>query len=102
MTGDVGGFRVSGHVTRSVFRAKNAHEAARDDAAVGKVDNKVAARARGWVGGRPRVFSLDTSGKVSIAQSLYDDQRNTIAEICKTLNISRATLYRYIRIRKNA
>ena len=31
-----------------------------------------AARARGGVGGRPRIASLDTPGKVSIAQSLYD------------------------------
>ena len=30
--------------------------------------------------------------------ALYDDKNNTIDEICKTLNISRATLYRYIKI----
>ncbi len=59
------------------------------------------ARARGRVGGRPRIASLDTPGKVSIAQSLYDDERNNITDICKTLNISRATLYRYVHIRKN-
>ncbi len=61
-----------------------------------------AARARGRVGGRPKISSLDTPRKVSIAQSLYDDKRNTIVEICKTLNISRATLYRYIHVRSNA
>jgi DNA invertase Pin-like site-specific DNA recombinase len=60
-----------------------------------------AARARGRIGGRPRVASLDTLRKVSIAQTLYDDKRNEIADICKTLNISRATLYRYVRVRKN-
>lgn len=58
-----------------------------------------AARARGRVGGRPRISSLDTPGKVSIAQSLYDDKRNNIADICRTLHISRATLYRYVHVR---
>jgi DNA invertase Pin-like site-specific DNA recombinase len=35
--------------------------------------------------------------KVAIAQHLYDDKTNAIADICKTLNISRATLYRYVK-----
>src|SRR2546428_10992728 len=55
-----------------------------------------AARARGRLGGRPKAKMLDTPKKVTLAQSLYDDKTNTIDEICKTLNISRATLYRYI------
>src|ERR1700730_9336187 len=55
-----------------------------------------AARARGRFGGRPKSKTLDTPKKVSMAQSLYDNKNNTIDEICKTLNISRATLYRYI------
>ena len=53
-----------------------------------------AARARGRRGGRPKSL---TGKKVAMAQSLYDDKNNTIDEICKTLNISRATLYRYIK-----
>src|SRR5260370_5970314 len=56
-----------------------------------------AARARGRTGGRPKARSLNTSKKISMAQSLYDNKTNTIDEICKTLNISRATLYRYIK-----
>ena len=56
-----------------------------------------AARARGRVGGRPK--ALNTK-KQSIAQALYEDKNNSIDEICKTLNISRATLYRYIKIEK--
>jgi excisionase family DNA binding protein len=32
-----------------------------------------------------------------MAQALYNDKNNTVDEICKTLNISRATLYRYIK-----
>jgi predicted transcriptional regulator YheO len=31
-----------------------------------------------------------------LAQSLYDNKNNTIEDICRTLHISRATLYRYI------
>ena len=53
-----------------------------------------AARARGRQGGRPK--KLGTPSKVAMAQALYDDQRHSIAEICRTLGISRATLYRYV------
>jgi DNA invertase Pin-like site-specific DNA recombinase len=56
-----------------------------------------AARARGRLGGRPKAKSLNTPKKITLAQSLYNDKNNTIDEICKTLNISRATLYRYIK-----
>lgn len=56
-----------------------------------------AARVRGRLGGRPKAKTLNTPKKISMAQSLYDDKNNTIDEICKTLNISRATLYRYIK-----
>ena len=56
-----------------------------------------AARARGRLGGRPKAQTLNTSKKVALAQSLYDNKNNTIEEICKTLHISRATLYRYIK-----
>jgi DNA invertase Pin-like site-specific DNA recombinase len=55
-----------------------------------------AARARGRLGGRPKAL---TDKKQSIAQALYNDKSNSIADICKTLNISRATLYRYIKVK---
>jgi DNA invertase Pin-like site-specific DNA recombinase len=55
-----------------------------------------AARARGRKGGRPKSL---TGKKVAMAQALYNDKNNTIDEICKTLNISRATLYRYIKVK---
>jgi DNA invertase Pin-like site-specific DNA recombinase len=53
-----------------------------------------AARARGRKGGRPRLAT--TSGKVAMAKKLYADKTTPIRDICKTLHISRATLYRYI------
>lgn len=53
-----------------------------------------AARARGKQGGRPR--ALNTPAKIAMARALYDDPANDIAEICRTLHISRATLYRYL------
>ena len=56
-----------------------------------------AARARGRLGGRPKAKMLDSLKKVALAQSLYENKNNTIDEICKTLNVSRATLYRYIK-----
>src|SRR2546422_1514880 len=55
-----------------------------------------AARARGRLVGRPKAKMLDTPKKVALAQSLYENRNNTIDEICKTLNVSRAMLYRYI------
>jgi DNA invertase Pin-like site-specific DNA recombinase len=57
-----------------------------------------AARARGRQGGRPK--KLATPTKVAMAQTLYDDKANSIADICKALGISRATLYRYIAVAK--
>ena len=56
-----------------------------------------AARARGRLGGRRRAKALDTPKKVAMAQALYADKGNTVGDICKTLNVSRATLYRYVR-----
>ncbi len=52
-----------------------------------------AARARGRKGGRPR--SLD-SRKVAMARALHADKSNSIDDICKTLRVSRSTLYRYL------
>src|SRR5271157_6028469 len=57
----------------------------------------VAARARGRLGGRPKALSPK---KVSMAQVLYNDESNSISDICKTLNISKATLYRYIKVKE--
>jgi DNA invertase Pin-like site-specific DNA recombinase len=53
-----------------------------------------AARARGRKGGRPKALTPKTAQQ---ALTLYNDRKSTIDEICRTLNISRATLYRYIK-----
>jgi DNA invertase Pin-like site-specific DNA recombinase len=52
-----------------------------------------AARARGKKGGRPNALTLRQR---SIAQDLYE-KRHPIAEICRTLKISKATLYRALK-----
>jgi DNA invertase Pin-like site-specific DNA recombinase len=52
-----------------------------------------AARARGRIGGRPKAL---TGRQLNIAQALYDDPKNPIADICRTFKISKVTLYRYI------
>ncbi len=56
-----------------------------------------AARTRGRLGGRPQLKASE--GKVGMAKKLYADKTNKIGEICKTLNISRATLYRYLKMK---
>jgi DNA invertase Pin-like site-specific DNA recombinase len=53
-----------------------------------------AARARGRKGGRPKAL---TPKKAQMVQALYKDKNNMIDEICKTFNVSRATLYRYVK-----
>jgi len=53
-----------------------------------------AARARGRLFGRPKALSPT---KVAQLQSLAKDERNAVAEICKTLGISRATFYRHVK-----
>src|SRR3954449_11735019 len=53
-----------------------------------------AARSRGIKGGRPKSL---TEKKVEMARKLYEDKSNSIEEICKTLGISRMTLWRYVK-----
>jgi DNA invertase Pin-like site-specific DNA recombinase len=53
-----------------------------------------AARARGRLGGRPKL-SPDNE-KADLAKSLYQDKSRSVQDICGALHISRATFYRYI------
>jgi DNA invertase Pin-like site-specific DNA recombinase len=54
-----------------------------------------AARARGRLGGRPKLKA--SSSKVAMAKKLHADKTNEINEICQMLQISRATFYRYLK-----
>jgi DNA invertase Pin-like site-specific DNA recombinase len=53
-----------------------------------------AARARGKQGGRRALRADDP--RVRLASALHADPRVTVAEVCKSLRISRATFYRYV------
>lgn len=55
------------------------------------------ARARGRKGGRPKVNQKE----IKRAIALYDTQKYSINEIENMTKISKATLYRYLRKRKN-
>jgi DNA invertase Pin-like site-specific DNA recombinase len=57
-----------------------------------------ASRARGRSGGRKRSFS---PAAVRRAQELYDQRELSVAEIARTCNVSRQTLYRYLVIDKD-
>ncbi len=52
------------------------------------------ARTRGRVGGRPKIM---TDKKLRLAKTLLSDNTNTIDDVCETLGVSRATLYRYLK-----
>ena len=58
-----------------------------------------AARARGRLGGRPKLQSLDPK-KVALARKLYEDGSMPVQELCDTLHMSKATLYRYVNVSK--
>jgi DNA invertase Pin-like site-specific DNA recombinase len=53
-----------------------------------------AARSRGKVGGRKP--ALDAK-QVALARALYADTSNSVEDICRTLKVSRTTLWRYVR-----
>jgi DNA invertase Pin-like site-specific DNA recombinase len=55
-----------------------------------------AARARGRLGGRKKIPGNDP--KVVTAKKMHEDKTVKIGDICKTLRISRATLYRYLKM----
>jgi DNA invertase Pin-like site-specific DNA recombinase len=59
-----------------------------------------AARARGKKGGRQPVPA--TAPRVRMAYTMYVDQQLTVPDICQTLRISPATLYRYVALSRRA
>jgi DNA invertase Pin-like site-specific DNA recombinase len=52
-----------------------------------------AARARGRMGGRPPMLD---SRQINRMIEMYDEQKNTVAEICKIYDISRPLFYNYL------
>jgi DNA invertase Pin-like site-specific DNA recombinase len=60
-----------------------------------------AARARGRLGGRPRIADKDPK-KIEMAKKLYKDMDTPVREILDTLHISKSTLYRYVGKESNA
>ena len=56
-----------------------------------------AARAQGRKCGRPRAAALDMPRKITLARKLHADKDTSVTEICRTLGVSRATLYRYLK-----
>ena len=52
-----------------------------------------AARARGRTGGRPRALPDE---EIPLAQALMRDPDVSTRQICERLEISKATLYRYV------
>ena len=59
-----------------------------------------AARARGRIGGRPKGLSKKAQDKARVCEALYKEGKMSIAEILENQQISRATLYNYLRHQK--
>ncbi len=58
-----------------------------------------AARAKGRVGGRPRVMD---EKKINTARALYESGNHTVAEIASMMSVGTATVYRYLAAGKAA
>jgi DNA invertase Pin-like site-specific DNA recombinase len=58
-----------------------------------------AARQRGRKGGRPSKMDAKS---VAMARRLLSDPNNTIGDVCKALQVSRATLYRHLEAAERA
>ena len=62
------------------------------------MEGLASARARGRMGGRPG----NDKKTIDQALTLYDSKAYSVDEISKTTGISRATLYKYVNLRKEA
>ena len=63
-------------------------------------DGLASARARGRVGGRPKGLSAAAEQKASIASALYKEGRLSVSQICTQIEISKPTLYKYLKVRQ--
>lgn len=57
-----------------------------------------AARARGRLGGRPKLMN---DKKIGMVEALMEDPNHSIQDICAMVGVSRATLYRHLRLHRN-
>jgi DNA invertase Pin-like site-specific DNA recombinase len=57
------------------------------------------ARARGRKGGRPKGMSKKAEEKADIAEALYNNGKLSVKRIAEQLDISKTTLYLYLRSR---
>lgn len=57
------------------------------------------ARIRGKMGGRPKGLSKEAQRRACMAEALYAQKELSINEITQQLNISKTTLYKYLRSR---
>ncbi len=55
-----------------------------------------AARKRGRLGGRPKVMD---EKKLKVAMDMMDNVENSVEEVCKTIGVSKTTLYRHLNSR---
>ena len=55
-----------------------------------------AARARGRLGGHPRVQAFANPKNLELARTLYANKKTPIDDICRQFGVSRPTLYRYL------
>jgi DNA invertase Pin-like site-specific DNA recombinase len=56
------------------------------------------ARARGRFGGRPKGLTKQAEATACAAKTLYKGDKLSVSQICDKLDISKATLYKYLRI----
>ena len=58
------------------------------------------AKARGRLGGRPKGLSANAKQKACLAEALYKQNELTSDQIAKQLDISKPTMYKYLKYRK--
>ena len=58
------------------------------------------AKARGRLGGRPKGLSDNAKQKACLAEALYKQNELTSDQIANQLNISKPTMYKYLKYRK--
>lgn len=85
------------HMDRSIARAQGRiHGDVSGEVAPDSVNTHLTTRARGRKGGRSK--KLKSAAQVAEAQRMYADKTQSIDEICAALGISRASLYRYLKV----